>query len=51
MFFLQLPEVYISLEHVISIDKRFREIQMINGDKYDLTNEEIDRLVKLLGVK
>lgn len=51
MFFLQLPEVYISLENVISIDKRFREIQMINGDKYDLTNEEISRIVKLLELK
>lgn len=51
MFFLQLPEVYISLEHIISIDKRFREIQMINGDKYDSTEEEINRIAKLLEIK
>lgn len=51
MFFLQLPEVYINLEHIISVDKRFREIQMINGDKYDLTNEEIGRIAKLLEIK
>jgi len=51
MFFLQLPELYINLEHIISIDKRFHEVQMINGDKYDLTNEEIDKLVKLLEIK
>ena len=51
MFFLQSPEVYINLEYIISIDKRFREIQMINGYKYDLTNEEIVRIAKLLEIK
>lgn len=51
MFFLQYPEIYINLEHILSIDKRFREIQMVNGDKYDLTNEEISKIVKLLEVK
>lgn len=51
MFFLQLPEVYINLKYILSINKDFREIQMINEDKYDLTEEDLSELVKLLETK
>lgn len=51
MFFLQLPEVYINLKYILSINKNFREVQMINEDKYNLTKEEASRLVKLLETK
>ena len=51
MFFLQSSGVYINLQYILSINSILREVQMINEDKYNLTKEEIDRLVKLLGVK
>lgn len=51
MFFLHLSGVYINLTYILDIDRRFREVQMTNGDKYDLTEEELDRIVRLLGVK
>lgn len=51
MFFLQYPEVYINLKYILSINENFREVQMINEDKYDLTKEEASRLVKLLETK
>ena len=51
MFFLQSSGVYINLQYILSINSILREVQMINEDKYNLTKEEIDRLVKLLEVK
>jgi len=51
MFFLQSSGVYINLQYILSINSILREVQMINEDKNNLTKEEIDRLVKLLGVK
>lgn len=51
MFFLQSSGTYINLQYILSINSILREVQMINEDKYNLTKEEIDRLVKLLGVK
>lgn len=51
MFFLQSSGTYINLQYILSINSILREVQMINEDKYNLTKEEIDRLVKLLRVK
>lgn len=51
MFFLQLPEVYINLKYILSINADFREVQMINEDKYDLTEEDLSELVELLETK
>lgn len=51
MFLLQSSGTYINLQYILSINSILREVQMINEDKYNLTKEEIDRLVKLLGVK
>ena len=51
MFLLQSSGTYINLQYILSINSILREAQMINEDKYNLTKEEIDRLVKLLGVK
>ena len=51
MFFLQSSGVYINLQYILSINSILREVRLTNEDSYNLTKEEIDRLVKLLGVK
>ncbi|AFU63078.1 hypothetical protein 8014-B2_0011 [Lactobacillus phage ATCC 8014-B2] len=51
MFFLQSSGVYINLQYILSINSILREVRLTNQDSYNLTKEEIDRLVKLLGVK